>query len=225
MPFKIDFHVHTYHSYDSLNRPANIIKHAKKRGLDAVVVVDHETIKGGQETAKLESEDILVIPSVEIRTNIGDIVGLWVNQEIESREYHEVIEEIHGQSGLTTLPHPYHLHNLPDDICEHVDLVEINNARAMPGRNKMAAELAAKHNMPTCSGSDGHFTWEIGNAFTEFEDIPGSRDELKEIMFKGRRKNHVKYSNPIGILFGQTLKYWRRPDFLLRSFERKRRIG
>lgn len=220
MPFRIDFHVHTYYSYDSVNRPRNIIKRASKLGLDAVVVVDHETIKGGQETARLESEDILIIPSVEINTDIGDIVGLWVNREIETREYHAVIEAIHDQGGIATLPHPYHKHNLPEDICEHVDLIEINNARAMASRNKLAHELAESHAIPTCSGSDAHFCWEIGNAYTEFEDTPGSRDELKEIILHGKRIEHINYSNPIGIILGQAIKYWRRPDMLLKRLEK-----
>ncbi len=220
MSFKIDFHVHTYHSYDSINKPVDIIKKARKRGLDAIVVVDHETIKGGQETARLDSGEILIIPSVEINTDIGDIVGLWVHEEIETREYHEVIEAIHNQGGIATLPHPYHKHNLPDDICEYVDLVEINNARAMADRNKLAHELAERHNMPTCSGSDAHFGWEIGNAYTEFEDTPGSRDELKKILINGKRTNHITYSSPIGIICGQLLKYWRRPDLLLKRLEK-----
>lgn len=220
--FKIDFHVHTYHSYDSINSPADIIKQAKKRGIDAVVVVDHETIKGGQEASQLDSGDVLIIPSVEINTNLGDIVGLWVHEEIEAREYHEVIKAIKAQGGMTTLPHPFHKHKLPfpDDLFEMIDLIEINNSRAMPCRNRRAAKLAEKYNKPTCSGSDGHFPWEIGKAYAEFEETPSSIDQLKEILKKGKRTNHIKYSNPVGILIGQALKYWRRPDFFLKRLEK-----
>ena len=220
MSFKIDFHVHTYHSYDSLNRPETIIKKARKRGLDAVVVLDHESIIGGQETSKCDTGDIIVIPSVEINTDIGDIVGLWVREEIKIREYHEVIDAIKAQGGIAMLPHPYHKHNLPEDICEHVDLVEIRNARAMASRNKMATELAQKHNMPTCSGSDAHFPWEIGNCYTIFENTPSSVDELKKMILEGKRSHHIKYSNPIGIIFGQLLKYWRNPEKVLERLEK-----
>ena len=41
------------------------------------------------------------------------------------------------------LPHPYHKHNLPDDICDHVELIEINNARAMPERNRFIRGLVS----------------------------------------------------------------------------------
>jgi predicted metal-dependent phosphoesterase TrpH len=220
MSFKIDFHIHTYHSYDSLNKPAAIIKRAIKRGLDAIVVLDHESIKGGLETACLDTEELLVIPAVEINTDIGDIVGLWVREEITVREYHQVIVAIKAQGGLAMLPHPYHKHNLPDDICEHVDLVEINNARAMPERNRMASEFAAKHNKPAVSGSDAHFLWEIGNSYTIFEDTPSTREELIETILKGQRMQHIKYSNPIGIIFGQLLKYWRHPEKLVQRIQK-----
>lgn len=222
MAFKIDFHVHTNHSYDSTNRPESILRRARRAGLDALVVLDHETIAGGRETSRLETGGLMVIPAVEVNTDIGDIVGLWVDREIDVREYHEVIEAIRSQGGLVMLPHPYHKHNLPDDICELVDLIEINNARAMPERNRMAAELAEKYNVPAVSGSDAHFGWEIGNAFTIFEDIPGSVDQLKELMLKGKRTHRIKYSNPFGIICGQLLKYWRHPEKL---GERLKKIG
>ncbi|MCP4582914.1 MAG: PHP domain-containing protein [candidate division Zixibacteria bacterium] len=220
MAFKIDFHVHTKYSFDSVNKPSAIIKKAKQLGLDAVVVLDHETVKGGQETAKLDSDDVLIIPSVEIYTDIGDIIGLFVDREIEAREYHEVIDEIHNQGGLVMLPHPFYKHKFPDDLWDMVDLIEINNSRAVPDWNVKAAELAVKHNIPAVSGSDGHFSWEIGNAITIFEDTPSSQEKLTEMILNGNRTHQLKYSSPIGIILGQTLKYWRRPDKIIERLKK-----
>ena len=143
MSFRIDFHVHTINSNDSINRPRTIIRRANRCGLDAVVVLDHETIKGGQATATLNAGDLIIIPAVEIKTDIGDIVGLFVRREINAREYHAVIEAIKKQAGLVMLPHPYHKHTLPDDLFELIDLVEINNARISADKNRAAVALAA----------------------------------------------------------------------------------
>jgi predicted metal-dependent phosphoesterase TrpH len=214
MSFKIDFHVHTYHSYDSINRPKQIIERARKRGLDAVVVLDHESVKGGLETSRLDTGDILVIPAVEIATDIGDIVGLFMHKEIAAREYHEVIEAMRAQGAIVMLPHPYHKHKLPDDIYELIDIVEIFNARAMPERNQMAVELAKKYNLPAVAGSDAHFPWEIGNCVTELSETPPSMDKLKIAIVEGERENHIKYSSPLGIMASQMLKYWRHPEKL-----------
>ena len=220
MSFRVDFHVHTYHSYDSINKPRQIIARARQRGLDAVVVLDHESVKGGLETAKLDTGDILVIPAVEIATDIGDIVGLFMHREIEVREYHEVIKAMKAQGAIVMLPHPYHKHRLPDDIHELVDIVEIFNARAMPERNQLAAEFAEKHSLPAVAGSDAHFPWEIGNCVTEFAETPTSLEKLKEAIVKGRRENRIKYSNPFGIIGSQLLKYWRHPGKLWRRLKK-----
>ena len=86
MAYKIDFHVHTNYSYDSTIRPEALIARARRVGLDAVVVLDHDSIEGGRRAAELMSEDVLVIPSVEVNTDIGDIVGLFITDEIRARE-------------------------------------------------------------------------------------------------------------------------------------------
>ena len=44
---KVDFHIHTKYSYDSLMEPDKIIRNAVKRGLDGIVICDHNTIRGG----------------------------------------------------------------------------------------------------------------------------------------------------------------------------------
>ena len=53
---KIDFHTHTYYSYDSLMKPLKILEIAKKKGLNGIVICDHNTIQGGLETKKLNND-------------------------------------------------------------------------------------------------------------------------------------------------------------------------
>lgn len=220
MAFKVDFHIHTYHSYDSLNYPESIIGKASKKGLDAIVVLDHQSVRGGLETAKLNTGDILVIPAVEVATDIGDIVGLFVRDEISPREYHEVIKAIKNQGGLVMLPHPYHKHHLQNDLYGLIDIIEAYNARTVPQFNQKALELAQKYNLPVVAGSDAHFPWEIGNCVTVFADTPSSIEELKAIIVNGRRENRIRYSNPLGIIASQLLKYGRHPEKLLHRIKK-----
>ncbi|MCD6161201.1 MAG: PHP domain-containing protein [candidate division Zixibacteria bacterium] len=215
MSFTVDFHVHTINSYDSLNRPESIIKKAKREKLDAVVVLDHDTTKGGMQTAAINSADIIIIPAVEVKTDIGDIIGLYVRQEIESREYHRVIEEIRSQKGLVILPHPYHKHELKNDLFDLIDLIEINNARLSKQKNQLAKELAGKHGLPVVSGSDAHFPWEIGKCAAIFDNTPSSKEEFIETILKGERTHKVELSGKINIIASQVIKYLRRPESLL----------
>src|ERR1700761_494198 len=98
----IDFHTHTYHSYDCLMRPEKILKLAKERGLDAIVINDHDTIAGGLECKRLNKiQELEIIVGAEIKTSIGDVTGIFLKEEIHARNYSEVVAEIKRQGGIT----------------------------------------------------------------------------------------------------------------------------
>jgi len=54
MPIQIhaDLHVHTTYSKDSLITPKDLVYYAKKRGLNAVAVTDHNNLEGAYKIAK-----------------------------------------------------------------------------------------------------------------------------------------------------------------------------
>ena len=215
MAFTVDFHIHTKYSYDALNKPESIIVKAKKCGLDAVVVLDHDTVKGGVKTASLDSHGVMVIPAVEVKTDIGDIIGLFMRKEIESTEYRAVIKEIRTQDGLVMLPHPYYKHKLTDDLYDKIDLIEINNARLLSEMNRKAEKLAEKHNIAAVSGSDAHFPWEIGRCVTVFEETPLTRDEFIDLILHGKRTHKAGNSGIVNTVLSQLIKYIRRPKAIL----------
>jgi predicted metal-dependent phosphoesterase TrpH len=73
---KIDTHIHTHYSFDSSMKPEDLITVARERGLDAVIVLDHGTIKGAIETRdRAQGTGLLVIPGEEIKTKSGEIAG------------------------------------------------------------------------------------------------------------------------------------------------------
>ena len=64
MPVKADLHVHSTYSPDSLITPKDLIFYAKKRGLNAVAVTDHNRVEGAIKMAK--ETDFLIIPGTEV---------------------------------------------------------------------------------------------------------------------------------------------------------------
>jgi len=167
----IDFHVHTYHSYDSLMQPEKIIRVARQKGLNGCVICDHNTIKGGIETQKVNPyKDFLVIVGAEIATNAGDITGIFLTEEIRSRDFDEVISEIRSQGGKVILNHPYKAHDLSRIDVSKVDFVEGYNARCSNEENEKAVQLAKKYDKPVVAGSDAHLYAEIANCRT-FIDV------------------------------------------------------
>ncbi len=177
---KYDFHTHTIYSRDGAIKPADTIRIAKKRGLDGIAITDHDTIRGGLEALKLKPRDLDIIVGAEIKTDRGDVIGLFLNEEIEAREHMEVIEAIHRQGGVAIVPHPFDSMRgsafwLTDKDAKKMDAVEVLNARCVLKRsNRMAGNYADSYGIGKVGGSDAHFGAEIANAGTlvpEGEDI------------------------------------------------------
>jgi len=185
----IDLHVHSRYSPDSLIAPKTILKVAKKRGLDGVAVTDHHTIRGGLETLRVNRDPhFLVIVGSEIETDCGDIIGLFLVEEIRSREAHEVLKEIKEQNGVALWAHPYRAGKnlLPHALIKQVDLIEGSNAKTAESDNVRARSLAARYRKPVVGTSDAHSESEIGNVATLVDC--SSIDYVKEALTKGETR-------------------------------------
>jgi predicted metal-dependent phosphoesterase TrpH len=87
----VDLHMHTIHS-DGSNSPAEIVRLAKKNGLDTISITDHDSLNGFSEAFNEGKKlGVEVIPGVEISSDIGDhevhILGYFMepdNEELES---------------------------------------------------------------------------------------------------------------------------------------------
>ncbi|MGA2573516.1 MAG: PHP domain-containing protein [Candidatus Methanomethylicaceae archaeon] len=187
---RYDLHIHSKYSNDSISTPDNILKIAKKKGLNGIAITDHNTIKGGLETKKIKTENLEIIVGAEIKTELGDIIGLFLNEEIKSRTFDEVLEEISTQGGITILPHPYRHHRLPEYLARKVDAIEIFNARSSCKQNAQCSALIKTCHKPITAGSDAHMLFEIGRGLTISEDC--IENALKKGMTSviGTESNH-----------------------------------
>ena len=187
-----DFHVHTMYSPDSILQPEKIIKIATKIGLSGVAVTDHNTIKGALKTKALVKERKLnfkVIIGSEIKTNYGDIIGLFLNDEITSNNFIEVYDKIREQDGIVVLPHPYKRNINPNKLLKYVDLIEVLNARIPKKLNHKAQKLAKETKTKPIAGSDAHMGFEIGYAQTILETYASaSDDDIRKCLLKGYAK-------------------------------------
>jgi predicted metal-dependent phosphoesterase TrpH len=196
----IDFHAHTYHSYDSIMKPEKILRVAKKKGLNGIVICDHNSIKGGLETQKLNSDkNFVVIVGAEIATNAGDISGIFLKEEVLSRDVEGVIREIKQQGGKVILNHPYKGHDLSKIDVSKVDFIEGYNARLNEGENEKAVQLAKKYKKPVIAGSDAHLYREIANCKTYIDSI----DTFIPV------KTEYSPSTRLNITISQYIKAWK----------------
>ena len=81
---KYDFHTHSKYSADGYIEPKIMVKIAAKVGLSGIAVTDHNTIKGGLTAKKYENDKIQVIVGSEILTDKGEIIGIFLTEEIKS---------------------------------------------------------------------------------------------------------------------------------------------
>jgi predicted metal-dependent phosphoesterase TrpH len=186
-----DFHIHSKFSYDSLLSPKRIVRIAEKRGLDGIAITDHDTIRGALEASKFNNSIYVIIGS-EIKTEIGDIIGLFLNEEITSKYFDEVVKEIKSQDGLVVLPHPYKkIKNVSNELLSKVDLIEVLNGRLSPELNYKAQILARNNDIPIIGGSDAHISTSIGSVKTIFNSekhVIQDVEDIKQLLLKGNAK-------------------------------------
>lgn len=175
---KTIFHVHTYHSIDSFLRPDFIVDTFYNAKIDNVIITDHNSIKGALEAKdyaeRKYGDKINVIVGEEVKTDIGDIIGFPISNEIQLKDHTKVIEEIKNQGGLVCLPHPYKSHNLlkihDQKFIDSIDFIETFNARISEKLNGYAQEMANYYNKNTIVGADAHVKGDLFNASFVFND-------------------------------------------------------
>jgi predicted metal-dependent phosphoesterase TrpH len=178
------FHIHTAYSFDANVSPRRMTRQLSKLGFDFAAITDHETIRGAVEAQRVAPEGLTIIIGAEYCTEKGDIVGLFLSKEVESRKSEDVISEIKGQGGIVVLPHPFKSHNLDEELIRAVDLIEVHNSRTDALRNSKALALAEEYGKHGIAGSDAHFLGELELARMTFN----SEEDLRTAILHGHGK-------------------------------------
>jgi glycosyltransferase involved in cell wall biosynthesis len=184
-----DLHMHTDHSPDCATPVDVLLQTAKRRGLGAIAVTDHNEISGAL-AAREQANGIKVIVSEEVKTALeGEVIGLFIEEKIpRGMSLKETIDAIHAQGGLAYVPHPFdRLHSVPDyeyllKVIEDIDILEVFNARvAVPGFNEEARRFAAKYRVVAGAGSDSHVTQGLGTVKIRMRDFDGPAEFLESL--------------------------------------------
>jgi predicted metal-dependent phosphoesterase TrpH len=206
---KLDLHVHTIFSKDSLIKPEDAVKIALKKGLDGLAICDHNTLKAYRILKKKRFKDIIIIPGVEIETHIGEVMGLFIEEEIKTKNnnFFTIVNKIKDNNGLVVIPHPFdflrsnHLKlNLLNDniIKKYIDGIEIMNSRIiMKSCVRKARKFNEKYQLFETGGSDAHTPKEIGNGYTLIQGAADiSRESIYECLVSKKSKSCGHISSP-----------------------------
>jgi glycosyltransferase involved in cell wall biosynthesis len=185
----VDLHMHTDHSPDCATPVDTLLETAKKVGLGAIAITDHNEVSGALE-ARERANGIKVIVAEEVKTaDQGEVIGLFIEEKIpRGMTLQETIAEIRRQGGLVYVPHPFdRMHAVPDyehllDVVEDIDAMEVFNPRvAFSAFNEEAARFAAKYRIVAGAGSDSHVAQGLGSVKIRMRDFDGPEEFLESL--------------------------------------------
>ena len=158
----IDLHMHEKNfSKDSFLSLEEIVTLAKKRGLDAVCITDHDSMGLKDAAAEYSAKTgFPVFTGIEYYSLQGDILAFGIDSYPRDRR------------GLEQ--------NL--DILRDVDAIEILNGSTLPDATMMAVQYAKKYGFAITGGSDCHYPDKVGIYATWFPDgIKTTKDLVRAV--------------------------------------------
>lgn len=193
MIYRVDLHVHTDASEGAVSSLDELVRAARRAGLDALVITDRDYCT----QVPIEMRGILLIPGCEVTTQSGLIVAAFLQRPLDLIRLRQnglpsaddAVLEIHRCGGLAILAQPYASDSVDaSQFPLRPDAVETASARAAmhyPDANRQAMQWAIAHQRPQVGGSNAYSVQELGNAYTEISCPCLTRVCLKEALDLG----------------------------------------
>ena len=183
---KLDIHIHSTFSVDGKATPRDILKKAKKIGLEGVCIADHNSLKGNAEARKIASEfGMTVIRGMEVSSLDGHILGYGIDQEVpKGLTSEETLQKIRDLGGMAVVAHPFrYWSGLGGEKTRFIkpDGIEALNHHSSRKVNAAGRKLCEEMKLPMTAGSDSHDTTTVGKAYVIIPDASSEDDVLKAI--------------------------------------------
>jgi predicted metal-dependent phosphoesterase TrpH len=204
---RLDIHVHSSYSNDGSQSPQEILKHAKKIGLEGIAITDHNEIAG---SLKLWEEnkgikDFVIIPGMEVSSSEGHILALGIKEAVpRDLTPKETIESIEALGGIAIASHPYRFWSgLGEEVVRKAgfSVIEVHNGRSLKKENTKARKLAEELGCGMTGGSDAHTLDQVGKTVTEIDISNYKMDDILEGIRNKRTTafgEHRKKTSTIG---------------------------
>jgi len=107
LKLKLDLHIHSVYSNDSVNTIDGIVEGIKQKGLQGYALTDHDSIEGHSEALRKKA-DLIVIPAMEITAKNCHVLAYDPNESIPmGLSIGETVDRIHEQGATAVLAHPF----------------------------------------------------------------------------------------------------------------------
>ena len=231
MEIKGDFHIHTKYSHEpgiigpfgsarARYGPEDVFKRARKIGLDAVAITDHDTIDAIEIAKKVHKhyQDIIFIPGEEVTSTAGHIIALGINELIpKGLTPKETVQEIKKQGGVAIAPHPFAPYGIRNWIFQiPFDGIETLNVwGAFLRLNRKAQHAFKLIDVAAIGASDAHSISTIGKMYTKLDVRERTPEAVLDAICKKRTEavsvlkiRDLLKATLLGI--GQTLIEWKK---------------
>jgi predicted metal-dependent phosphoesterase TrpH len=210
---KTEFHCHTCYSKDSLVTLPDLLSTCRKKGIQRLVVTDHNAVVGAFLARELDPSVFIV--GEEIMTQQGELLAFFVQELVPAGlPDSEAIALLRSQGAFISVAHPFDSARsghwqLDDllDITPNIDAIEIYNSRCLsPKSNLLAANFSYQHHLLGTVGSDSHSLREVGTSTFTLPDFHDTATLKSALMLA---EPHVRPSGP-WVHFYSSYARWRK---------------
>jgi len=211
--WKVDLHVHTKFSKDSLAEPEEMIAAAKAAGMDKIAITEHNNIAGALAAKEIDPDFVIV--GEEVMTTDGEIIAYFVTEEVPAGlPPEEALARLRAQGAFVAAAHPFDARRKGhwsrtalERIAPWLDAVEGFNARCFSVRaNRLAVQFAAEHGLLLVAGSDAHTAAEIGRGAMLLPEFEPTAAGLRAALREGRAVGAV---SPPWVVLASRYAKWR----------------
>ncbi len=205
----IDMHIHTTRgASDSSLRPIELARAARRVGLSAVVVTEHDRLWDPLDVERFREEhDLLLINGMEVSTELGHVLVMGLKKYVpgvrHAGELRRIADDVGGYM-IAAHPFRHYFYRVewerqglePVDLTPEqaaqlpifglVDAVEVLNGGNNEQENGFALQVAEVLGKPGTAGSDAHSYQGLGIHTTIFERGVRSEEEFLRELKAGR---------------------------------------
>ncbi|QFU82836.1 PHP domain-containing protein [Natronorubrum aibiense] len=203
--YTVDLHAHTrfFHGHRALGDRFDplgvrlLTAMADRRGLDGVVTTNHDYYTAFDPPSGVET-----LPGIEITTDHGHVLVVGPDPPAATKpgalSPEEAVALAHDRDCAAIVAHPFRNSTVRELADVPFDAMEVNGKH--PRSRSLVEELAAERDLPLVGGSDAHYPFEVGRAYTVVEADRLTPEALVDAIRDGRVRARVSRSWPDRLL-------------------------
>ncbi|WP_246998844.1 PHP domain-containing protein [Halosolutus gelatinilyticus] len=198
--YAIDLHTHTrfFHGHRELGDRFDPIGvralawAADRRGLDGFATTNHDYLTRFEPGA-----DVAILPGIEITTDRGHVLVVGPDPPEATKpgalSPAEAVALAHDRDCAAIVAHPFRNSTVRELEDVPFDAIEVNGKH--PRSRPLVEKLARRRDLPLVGGSDAHYPFEVGRAYTVVDADRLAPSAIVDAIRDGRVSARVSWTS------------------------------